>query len=95
MEDHSDGLLAEQEKILKCMEEENRQLFDAIGMSAEEFVNALQDKDRFEPEQWASLQRQREILEKAIDARIQAAKKSKKPTQEKLSNIQGHWIFVR
>lgn len=95
MEDHSDDLLSEQEKILKCMEEENRQLFDAIGMSAEEFAKALHDKDRFAPEEWASLQRQREILEKAIDARIQAAKKSKKPKQEKPANIQGHWIFVR
>ena len=72
-----------------------RQLFDAIGIDGSELVNALHDKDRFSNEEWAALQRQREILEKAIDDRILAAKKSKKPTQAKPSHIQGHWIFVR
>ena len=95
MEDHLDELLADQEKTLKCMAEENRQLFDAIGMDGAEFVSALHDQDRFEPEEWAALQRQRETLEKTIDAKLQAARKSKKPTQTKPSHIQGHWIFVR
>ena len=95
MEDHHDNLLAEQEKILESMEEENRQLFNAIGIDGSELVDALQDKDRFGAEEWAALQRQRQMLEKAIDTRLQAARKSKKPTQTKPSNIQGHWIFVR
>ena len=96
MEDQQDELLAEQEKVLENMAEENRQLFDALGIDGSELVDALHDKSRFESEEeWAALERQREALEKAIDARLQAARKSKKPTQAKPSHIQGHWIFVR
>jgi hypothetical protein len=95
MEDHLDELLAEQEKTLECMAEENRQLFNALDIDGAELVDALHDKGRFEPNEWGALQRQREALEKAIDARLLAARKSKKPTQTKPSHIQGHWIFVR
>jgi hypothetical protein len=95
MEDHLDELLADQEKTLESMAEENRQLFNTLGIEGEELVNVLHDKSRFSDEEWAALQRQRETLEKAIDERLQAARKSKKPTQAKPSHIQGHWIFVR
>lgn len=95
MEDHRDELLAAQEKELATIEEENRKLFDSLGMDGASLVGALNDIDRFQPEEWAALQRQRETLEKAIDGRIQAAKTSKKPTQTKPEQIQGHWIFVR
>jgi predicted phage gp36 major capsid-like protein len=95
MEDQHEELLAEQEKSLEKMEEENRQLFEALGIEGAELMTALQDQNRFTPEEWASLQRNREILEKAIDARILAAKTSKKPKKAQPSHIQGHWIFVR
>lgn len=95
MEDQQDNLLAEQEKELATMEEENRQLFESLGIDGGELVDALQDTSRFTSEEWTALQRQRDTLEKAIDDRLQAARKSKKPTQTKPSQIQGHWIFVR
>ncbi len=95
MEDHHDELLAEQDKELEKIEEENRQLFESLGISGDELVNALHDPGRFKHEEWAVLQRQRDVLEKAIDARLLAARKSKKPTQTKPSHIQGHWIFVK
>ena len=90
-----DRELLEQEKILKEMAEKNRLLLNAIGVSEEELTSVLSDSNRYTPEEWAALQRHRELLEKTIDNRIQAAKKSKKPTQAKPSEIQGHWIFVR
>ena len=94
MEESSQELL-EQEKILKEMVEKNRLLLDTIGISKEDLTDALSDRGRYTAEEWAALQRHREVLEKAIDDRIQAAKKSRKPTQAKPSDIQGHWIFVR
>ena len=94
-ENHLDELLEDQKKTLERMEEENRRLFDALGVDAAELINALHDKTKFTAEEWAALQRHREILEKAIESRLQAARKSKKPTQTKPSQIQGHWIFVR
>ncbi len=95
MEDQHDELLAEQEKVLAAMEEENRKLFTSLGIDGTELVNTLHDIDRFEPEEWSALQRQRETLEKAIDARLQAARTKKKPTQTTPAHVQGHWIFVR
>jgi hypothetical protein len=87
--------LLEQEKVLEEIGEKNRLLLDAIGASEGEIEEILSDRSRYTQEEWSALQRHRELLEKAIDDRIYAAKKSRKPTQAKPSDIQGHWIFVR
>lgn len=90
------GELLEQEKILKEMAEKNRLLLDALEMDEEEVDATLSDRSRYTSEEWTALQQHRELLEKAVDKRIEAAKKTaKKPTQAKPSEIQGHWIFVR
>jgi hypothetical protein len=95
MEEQYNDLLEEQEKELQRIDEEARVLFQSLGVDEVEILKVLRDKSRFTPEEWASLQRKREALEKAIDARIQASKLTAKPTQAKSADIQGHWLFVR
>lgn len=95
MEDQHDSLIKEQEKILQKMEEENRQLSEALGIETKELVKALNDQSKFTSEEWSSLQRNREALEKAIDAKLLEARKSKKPKKAQPPQIKGHWIFVR
>ena len=95
MDEPQSDVLEEQEKALRKMEEETRQVFNAIGIDEVDLLGALRDKSRFTPEEWAALQRNREALEKAIDKRIENAKKAKKPTTTDPSRVQGHWIFVR
>lgn len=90
------GELLEQEKLLKEMVEKNRLLLEALEMDEKKLDEVLSDRSRYTTEEWTALQNHRERLEKAVDDRILAAKtKSKKPTQAKPSEIQGHWIFVR
>ena len=90
------GELQEQEKLLKEMVEKNRLLLEALEMDEEKLDDALSDRSRYTSEEWKALQHHRERLEKAVDDRIEAAKKAKKrPSQAKPSEIQGHWIFVR
>ena len=93
--EESDRELLEQEKTLTEMGEKNRLLLDTIGMNEKDVETALADRSRYTAEEWASLQQHRELLEKAIESRIQAAKTSKKPTHTKPLDIQGLWIFVR
>ena len=91
----SDQELLEQERALREMVEKNRLLLESIKMDERDVEDSLTDRTRYTPEAWASLQQHRELLEKAIEERIQAAKEPKKPTQTKPLDIQGHWIFVR
>lgn len=94
MEETCDELL-KQEELLSEMVEKNRVLLEALEMSEEELTDLLSDQSRHSPEAWAALQRNRKLLEKAVDERIEAAKKKPKITQAKPAEIQGHWIFVR
>ena len=95
MEEQYEELLENQEMTLQRMDEETRLLFHELEVDETDLLRLLRDKTRFDDEEWSTMQRHREALEKAIDTRIHAAKKSKKTAQAKASEIQGHWIFVR
>ena len=72
--------------------EEKRQLFQNLGITAEDLAAFLQDPKKFSPETWAFLQKKREELEQQIDAKIQAMNTS---TKKEKSNPKGHWLFVK
>lgn len=72
--------------------EENRQLFQNLGITQEDLSQFLQDPKKFSPETWEFLQKKREELEKQIDAKIQAMNSS---TKKESDSPKGHWLFVK
>jgi DNA-binding transcriptional MerR regulator len=74
------------------MAEQNRQLFQSLGISPEDLSRFLNDPKRFSPETWEFLQKKREELEKQIDAKIQGMNQS---TKKQAQNPKGHWLFVK
>ena len=58
--------------------EQNRQLFQSLGITQEDISRFLQDPKRFSPETWEFLQKRREELEQQIDAKIQEMNQSTK-----------------
>jgi len=96
MEKTDEQLLAQQKKVLEQMAEERRQLFQDLGVSESELLEALKDKRRFSPKTWELLQKRRKALEETIDKNIQAAgepKNAQKPSSP--PQISGHWIHVK
>jgi len=96
MEDFHKTLLQEQAKILEKMAEENRILFDSLGISEKDFLEAVRDKRNFTPVIWKKLQEKREELEQLIDDKIKAANTQKEnKTTASNTPIKGHWICVK
>jgi len=93
MEHTEEDLIAQQEQTIERMKEEQRQLFDELGISESALLDALRDKSRFTPETWKKLQAKRRELEDLIDRHIQA--NAPKPIKRRdPANIKGHWIKV-
>lgn len=94
MEDSCEKILKEQAEQLENMKLETQNLFEKLQIDKESFINSLNDKDQYSPEEWAKLQRNRALLSQEIDKRIaKAMGEGKKNSQT--SSIQPHWIFVR
>jgi hypothetical protein len=72
--------------------EQNRQLFQTLGITQEDISRFLQDPKRFSPEAWKLLQKRREELQTQIEAKIQEMNQT---TNKKIKNPKGHWLFVK
>ena len=93
MEQTGEDLIAQQEQTIERMKEEQRQLFDELGISESALLDALHDKSRFTPETWKKLQAKRRELEDLIGRHIQV-NVSKPIKRREPANIKGHWIKV-
>jgi hypothetical protein len=72
MEENEKTILNQQEKTLEQMAEERRQLFESLGVSESNLLDALKDKRNFSPETWELMQQKRQELEEILDKKIGA-----------------------
>jgi hypothetical protein len=93
MSETFDDILKSQEKELATMRSITAEVYSTLQVDEQEFLKALQDESRYSPEEWASLQKHRSILEEGLEKSLQNAYKKGSSKQNTL--VQPHWIFVR
>jgi hypothetical protein len=93
MKESFDKILQNQEEELASMHSKTAEIYAMLQLDEQEFLKCLNDQNRYSPEEWATLQKHRLMLQKGLEIRL---KKAAKGTPSKDATlVQPHWIFVK
>jgi hypothetical protein len=93
MENELSNILDQQTQELSSMESITAEVFATLRLDKEEFLRSLHDESLYTKDEWTSLQRNRAMLEGALEKRFLKTKKMGTAQQTLL--VQPHWIAVR
>lgn len=94
--DPIENKLRELRDHIACMEKQNKEIFEKLGIGEHQLESIMQNQDNFAPEVYDFIQRERQALETILNRRLDEVRNSvKKENSSDTAPVGGHWVFVR